>query len=67
MSPIFGRQIKTLMFYYLQPFHWLRHNLANFKQRLTALEKPVAERGIILSESQVQAFERKKEDDIACG
>ena len=46
---------------------WLRHNLANFKQRLTALEKLVAEQGIILSESQVQALERKKEDDIACG
>ena len=36
--------------------------LANFKQRLTALEKLVAEKGIILSESQ----ERKKENDIAC-
>ncbi|EHO47799.1 hypothetical protein HMPREF9096_00940 [Haemophilus sp. oral taxon 851 str. F0397] len=30
---------------------WLRHNLANFKQKLTALEKLVAEKGIILSES----------------
>ena len=46
---------------------WLRHTLANFKQRLTALEKLVAEKGTILSESQVQALERKKEDDIACG
>lgn len=46
---------------------WLRHNLANFKQRLIALEKLVAEQGIILSESQVQALERKKEEDIACG
>lgn len=46
---------------------WLRHNLANFKQRLNALEKEVAEKGIILSESQVQALERKKDDDIACG
>lgn len=46
---------------------WLRHNLANLKQRLNALEKEVAEKGIILSESQVQALERKKEDDIACG
>ncbi|HDL5454193.1 TPA: helix-turn-helix domain-containing protein, partial [Mannheimia haemolytica] len=25
---------------------WLRHNLANFKQRLNALEKAVAEKGI---------------------
>lgn len=46
---------------------WLRHNLANFKQRLKALEKEVAEKGIILSENQVQALERKKEDDVACG
>ena len=30
-------------------------------------EELVAEKGIILSESQVQALERKKEDDIACG
>ncbi|TCP15787.1 winged helix-turn helix protein [Nicoletella semolina] len=46
---------------------WLRHHLANFKQRLIALEKLVAEQGIILSEAQVQALERKKEDEIACG
>lgn len=46
---------------------WLRHNLANFKQRLKALEKAVAEKGIILSENQVQALERKKEDDVSCG
>ncbi|TCP88040.1 hypothetical protein EDC44_1592, partial [Cricetibacter osteomyelitidis] len=46
---------------------WLRHGLANFKQRLNVLEKEVIEKGIILSESQVQALERKKEDDIASG
>ncbi|MEN2942176.1 hypothetical protein GFCGCJNF_02698 [Mannheimia haemolytica] len=46
---------------------WLRHHLANFKQRLIALEKLVAEQGIILSETQCQALERKKEDEIACG
>lgn len=46
---------------------WLRHHLANFKQRLNAPEKEAAEKGIILNESQVQALERKKEDDIACG
>ncbi len=27
----------------------------------------MAEKGIILSENQVQALERKKEDDVACG
>ncbi|WP_265411101.1 IS481 family transposase [Actinobacillus pleuropneumoniae] len=46
---------------------WLRHNLTNFKQHLNALEKEVAEKGIILNESQVQALERKKEDDISSG
>lgn len=46
---------------------WLRHDLANFKQRLKALEEKVAKEGIILTESQVQALERKKLDDEACG
>jgi transposase InsO family protein len=46
---------------------WMRHDLANFKQRLTALEAKVAEEGLILTESQVQALERKKLDDEVCG
>ena len=46
---------------------WLRHDLASMKQRLAALEKKSAEEGIVLTESQVQALERKKEDDEACG
>jgi len=46
---------------------WLRHNLENFKKRLNALEEKVANEGIILSDAQVAALEKKKHDDEACG
>lgn len=46
---------------------WLRHNLASFKQRLIALEKKSAEENFILTESQLVALEKKKDDDITCG
>lgn len=46
---------------------WLRHNLESMKLRLVALEKKSAEEGIILTEAQVQALERKKYDDEAFG
>ena len=47
---------------------WLRHDLANFKKRLKALEAKVAnDNGIILTEAQVQALEQKKHDDQAHG
>lgn len=46
---------------------WLRNDLENFKKRLIALERQVAENGIILTDEQVAALERKKHDDEACG
>ncbi|HAT9326690.1 TPA: IS481 family transposase [Legionella pneumophila subsp. pneumophila] len=46
---------------------WLRYELANFKDRLKALEAKVASEGIILTEAQVSALEKKKFDDEACG
>ena len=46
---------------------WLRHDLHNFKLRLKALEKISAEQGIVLTEAQVQALEKKKDDDLAHG
>lgn len=47
---------------------WLRNDLASFKQRLSALEKQVAEHGgIILTEAQVAALEKKQDDDLAHG
>lgn len=46
---------------------WVRNNLANFKLRLKALEEQVAKQGIILTEAQVTALEKKKQDDEASG
>ncbi len=46
---------------------WLRHNLSGFKQRLSLLEKKSAEEGILLTESQIAALEKKKDDDLADG
>ena len=46
---------------------WLRNDLASFKQRLAALEKQVAEQGILLTDAQVAALERKQDDDLTHG
>lgn len=46
---------------------WIRHDLANKKQRLKLLEKKSAEEGIVLTEAQVAALEQKQSDDVACG
>lgn len=46
---------------------WLRHDLASKKQRLNALEKKMADEKFILTETQLAALEKKKDDDLACG
>jgi len=46
---------------------WLRNSLGNMKQRLMALETKSAEEGLILTESQIAALEKKKDDDLASG
>jgi len=46
---------------------WLRHDLHCFKNRLRALEGKVAAEGIILTEAQIIALEKKKLDDEVAG
>lgn len=46
---------------------WMRHNLQTMKLRLAALERKVAEEGILLTEAQLAALEQKKEHDRAHG
>lgn len=46
---------------------WQRHGLECFKKRLTALEKEVAKTGVVLTEAQVAALEKKADDDLAHG
>jgi transposase len=46
---------------------WIRLGLETFKKRLGALEKKSALEGLVLTEAQLAAMERRKEEQESCG